>query len=120
MTAALVLGTLPALAAEVEPETCATPRFSDVGWTDISATTAVAGLVLKNLGYTPKVDVLSVAVTYEALQRGDIDIFLGNWMPLQEPTQKPLVEAGKIDVVHRNLEGALISFRSCSRRMMLG
>lgn len=93
-----------------EPAACASPRFSDVGWTDISATTAVAGLVLRNLGYAPKVDVLSVAVTYEALPKGDVDIFLGNWMPLQEPTQKPLVEAGRIDVVRANLEGALIGF----------
>jgi glycine betaine/proline transport system substrate-binding protein len=108
VVAALVAGGLPARAQEAE--SCATPRFSDVGWTDISATTAVAALVLEQLGYTPKIDILSVAVTYEALPRGDIDVFLGNWMPLQEPTQKPLVDAGKIDVVRANLEGALIGF----------
>ena len=103
LVAALAAGSLPARAEE--PEACATPRFSDVGWTDISATTAVAGLILKNLGYTPKIDILSVAVTYEALPRGDIDVFLGNWMPLQEPTQKPLVDAGKIDVPRRQPRG---------------
>jgi glycine betaine/proline transport system substrate-binding protein len=108
MVAALVAGGLPARAQE--PESCAAPRFSDVGWTDISATTAVAGLILEQLGYMPKVDILSVAVTYEALPRGDIDIFLGNWMPLQVPTQKPLVDAGKIEVVRANLEGAIIGF----------
>jgi len=108
LVAALAAGSLPVRAEE--PEACATPRFSDVGWTDISATTAVAGLILKNLGYTPKVDILSVAVTYEALPRGDIDIFLGNWMPLQVPTQKPLVDAGKIEVPRVNLEGAIIGF----------
>lgn len=106
--AVLAAGQLPAQAAEAEPETCATPRFSDVGWTDISATTAVAGLVLKSLGYAPKVDILSVAVTFEALPRGDVDVFLGNWMPLQDPTQRPLVEGGKIDVVRTNLTGAII------------
>jgi glycine betaine/proline transport system substrate-binding protein len=106
LVATLVAGGAPLWAAE--PESCASPRFSDVGWTDISATTAVAGLILKNLGYTPDVNILSVAVTYEALPRGDVDIFLGNWMPLQEPTQKPLVEAGKIDVPRTNLEGAII------------
>jgi glycine betaine/proline transport system substrate-binding protein len=107
LAAALAAG-VPAGAAE--PESCASPRFSDVGWTDISATTAVAGLVLENLGYTPKVDILSVAVTYEALPRGDIDVFLGNWMPLQVPIQQPLVEAGEIEVPRANLEGALIGF----------
>lgn len=108
--AALAAGQLPAAAAETEAAACATPSFSDVGWTDISATTAVASLILEKLGYQPKIDILSVAVTYEALPRGDVDIFLGNWMPLQEPTQKPLVEGGKIDVVQTNLEGAIIGF----------
>ena len=39
----------PAFAAE--PESCATVRFSDVGWTDITATTAATTTVLKALGY---------------------------------------------------------------------
>jgi glycine betaine/proline transport system substrate-binding protein len=108
MVAALVAGSLPATAQESEG--CEAPRFSDVGWTDISATTAVAGIVLEGLGYEPKVDILSVAVTYEALPRGDIDIFLGNWMPLQVPIQKPLVDAGEIEVVGTNLDGAIIGF----------
>ena len=52
---------LPTVAQESEG--CEAPRFSDVGWTDISATTAMAGIILENLGYEPKVDTLSVAVT---------------------------------------------------------
>jgi glycine betaine/proline transport system substrate-binding protein len=108
VVAALVSSTLPAVAQEGEG--CKAPRFSDVGWTDISATTAMAGIILENLGYEPKIDILSVAVTYEALPRGDIDIFLGNWMPLQVPIQKPLVDADKIEVVRTNLEGAIIGF----------
>ena len=72
LMAALVVGNAPARAEE--GAACATPRFSDVGWTDISATTALAGLVLENLGYKPKVDILSVAVTFEALPRGDVDV----------------------------------------------
>lgn len=106
--AALVSSTLPTV-AQVN-EGCEAPTFSDVGWTDISATTAVATLILENLGYDPKADILSVAITYEALPRGDVDIFLGNWMPLQEPIQKPLVDAGKMEVVGTNLEGALLAF----------
>ncbi|MBK4216411.1 choline ABC transporter substrate-binding protein [Paracoccus caeni] len=90
--------------------TCQSPSFSDVGWTDISATTATASLVLQGLGYTPEVSVLSVAVTFESLKQGDTDIFLGNWMPLQEPVATPLIESGEIEVAGVNLEGALIGF----------
>ncbi|MFC3631319.1 choline ABC transporter substrate-binding protein [Paracoccus angustae] len=93
-----------------EPDQCRNPSFSDVGWTDITATTSAASLVLEALGYDPEVQVLSVAVTFESLKQGDTDIFLGNWMPLQEPIQKPLVDAGEIEVVRPNLEGALIGF----------
>lgn len=93
-----------------EPAACQSPRFSDVGWTDITATTTTSALVLEALGYKPEVQILSVAVTYESLKKGDTDVFLGNWMPLQEPIQKPLVDAGQIEVVRANLEGARIGF----------
>ncbi|MDR6952979.1 glycine betaine/proline transport system substrate-binding protein [Ancylobacter sp. 3268] len=93
-----------------DPAACAKPRFSDVGWTDITATTEIARQVLEGLGYKPEVSVLSVAITFKALENGDRDIFLGNWMPLQEPTQGPLVKAGKVEIVADNLKEARIGF----------
>ena len=81
-----------------DPASCAKPRFSDVGWTDITATTQTASQILKSLGYKPDISVLSVAITFKSLENGDIDVFLGNWMPLQEPSQAPLVKSGKIEV----------------------
>jgi glycine betaine/proline transport system substrate-binding protein len=98
----------PAFAGD--PASCAKPRFSDVGWTDISATTAIANQLLQNLGYKPNVVILSVAVTFKSLENSDVDVFLGNWMPLQEPTQVPLVKAGKIEVAGTNLKDARIGF----------
>lgn len=103
------LAVLPRAEA-AEPAACQAPSFSDVGWTDITATTATSALVLEALGYKPEVQILSVAVTFESLKKGDTDVFLGNWMPLQDPIQKPLVDAGDIEVVRPNLEGALIGF----------
>ncbi len=94
----------PALAAE--PDTCATVSFSDVGWSDITATTAVATTILDALGYETKVDLLAVPVTYESLARGDIDVFLGNWMPTMEAYIAPYREAGTVETVRANLEGA--------------
>ena len=93
-----------------DPASCAKPRFSDVGWTDITATTEIANQMLKGLGYKPEVSVLSVAITFKSLENGDIDVFLGNWMPLQEPSQAPLVKAGKIEVAATNLNDARIGF----------
>ncbi|MFK8252764.1 choline ABC transporter substrate-binding protein [Ancylobacter terrae] len=101
---------LSSAAMAAEPAACAKPRFSDVGWTDITATTAIASQLLTSLGYKPDVVVLSVAVTFKSLENGDRDIFLGNWMPLQEPSQAPLVKAGKVEVAATNLSGARIGF----------
>jgi glycine betaine/proline transport system substrate-binding protein len=107
LLAATALATLiaaPTLAQE--PDSCAQIRFSDVGWTDITATTAAAGTVLRALGYETTVSVLSVPVTYTSLARGDIDIFLGNWMPTMEGDIAPYREAGTVDTVRVNLTGA--------------
>ena len=100
--AALMGGT----AAAAEPESCRTVRFSDVGWTDITATTGLASVVLQGLGYQTRADILSVPVTYQSLANGDIDVFLGNWMPTMEADVAPFREAGTVEVVRANLEGA--------------
>ena len=89
-----------------EPEQCHTVRFSDVGWTDITATTAATTLVLEALGYKTDVKVLSVPVTYASLANKDIDIFLGNWMPTMEGDIAKYREAGTVDTIRTNLEGA--------------
>jgi len=102
---AATLGFLnPALAND--PEACQSVRFSDVGWTDITATTALATVVLEGLGYQPDTQVLSVPVTYTSLKNKDIDVFLGNWMPTMEADLAPYREDGSVDVLGVNLEGA--------------
>ncbi|MEX2409273.1 MAG: glycine betaine ABC transporter substrate-binding protein, partial [Rhodovibrionaceae bacterium] len=103
-TAAGVLIGSSALAAD--PDSCKTVRFSDVGWTDITATTAATSVVLEGLGYSPTTDLLSVPVTYASLKNGDIDVFLGNWMPTMEADLAPYRDDGTVDVVGVNLEGA--------------
>ncbi|MEM1075411.1 MAG: choline ABC transporter substrate-binding protein [Pseudomonadota bacterium] len=85
---------------------CNTVTFSDVGWTDITATTAATTAVLDALGYETDIKILSVPVTYTSLADGNIDVFLGNWMPTMEGDIAPYREAGTVDTVRANLEGA--------------
>ncbi len=85
---------------------CETVRFADVGWTDITATTALTSVVLESIGYKTKTQVLSVPVTYKSMANKDIDVFLGNWMPTMEADIKPYLEAGTVETIHKNLEGA--------------
>lgn len=95
--------TLPMMA---QANQCDTVRFSDVGWTDITATTAVASVVLESIGYKTQTQVLSVPVTYKSLENKDIDVFLGNWMPTMEADIKPYRERGTVETLVTNLEGA--------------
>ena len=102
--AALYASILTASAAE--PQSCMQVRMANPGWTDIDATNAMAGVVLKALGYQQNVSNLSVPITYQGLKRGQIDAFLGNWMPAQGPLVKPFVDEKSIDVLHPNLSNA--------------
>lgn len=110
-SAALGLGALglvlagPALASE-EPAECETIRFAEVGWTDITATTALTREVLEALGYQTSVDTVSVPIAYSGMQHGDFDVFLGNWMPTMASISDPYVERGDVDRLSANLENA--------------
>jgi glycine betaine/proline transport system substrate-binding protein len=84
---------------------CEEISFSDVGWTDITTTTAATKLVLEALGYDVDVKVLSVPVTFASLASSDVDVFLGNWMPSQTAAISPYLESGEIETVAANLEG---------------
>ncbi len=94
------------LAGSAFAEGCDKVIFSDVGWTDITATTAATSLVLEALGYDTEIKVLSVPVTYAGLAGGDIDVFLGNWMPTMEADIAAYRDAGTVETVRTNLEGA--------------
>ncbi len=101
---ATFLSTSAAFAAD--PASCKTVRLSDVGWTDIQATTGVASVLLTALGYEPQVIQLSVPVTYASLKNKDLDVFLGNWMPSMTNDIKPYTEDGSVETVSENLTGA--------------
>ena len=96
----------PLMAQAAEPESCRTVRFADVGWTDITVTTAVTSKVLQTLGYKTKTNLISVPVTYKSLENKDIDVFLGNRMPTMEADIKAYRDNGSVETVRANLEGA--------------
>src|SRR5882757_6271495 len=95
----LALGVSLALVAgaaqAADPASCKKVRFSDVGWTDITATTALTSAVL-----------LSVPVTYVSMKNKNIDVFLGNWMPSMAADAKPYFDDKSVESTRANLEGA--------------
>lgn len=112
--ALLAAASAPALAD------CEEIVFSDVGWTDITATTATTRTVLEALGYEVDVKVLSVPVTYASLAEGDVEVFLGNWMPTMEADIAPYREAGTVETVRANLTGAKYTLATNAEGAALG
>ncbi|MFI0471196.1 choline ABC transporter substrate-binding protein [Halomonas sp. HMF6819] len=100
------LAVMTALPAAAMADECSTVRFAEVGWTDITATTAMASEVLEALGYEPRVDTVSVPIAYAGLRNDDFDVFLGNWMPSMASISDPYVEDGDVVRLTENLEGA--------------
>lgn len=109
-----------AIAATQAAADCDTITFSDVGWTDITATTAVATTLLEALGHETETLVLSVPVTYSSMAEGDVDVFLGNWMPTMEADIAPYREAGTVDTVRTNLTGAKYTLATNAAGAALG
>ncbi|MGP9567545.1 choline ABC transporter substrate-binding protein [Halomonas sp. AOP5-B2-8] len=101
--ALLLAAGLPAVAYADE---CSSVRFAEVGWTDITATTALASEVLEGLGYAPSTDTVSVPIAYAGMRNNDFDVFLGNWMPSMASISDPYIERGEVERLVANLEGA--------------
>jgi len=108
----------PAFATD--SEACSTMRFSDVGWTDITATTATTTVIAKALGYSTDVKVLSVPVTYQSLKNKDVDIFLGNWMPTMEADIRPFLDDKSVETLGANLEGAKYTLATNAKGAEMG
>ncbi|HEV7435457.1 MAG TPA: choline ABC transporter substrate-binding protein [Pseudorhizobium sp.] len=120
LAGAISLVAFAELAVAAEPESCATVRLSDVGWTDITATTATASVILKALGYKTDVKVLSVPVTYSSLKNKDIDVFLGNWMPTMEGDIAPYRQDKSVESYGPNLTGAKYTLATNAKGAELG
>ncbi len=95
---------LPAVAAD-NPN-CKAVHIGDLGWTDIALTNASAEVILTALGYETSQTLLGLDVTFLSLKTGDLDVFQGNWRPVQDDQYKSYFEDGSVEVIGVNLKGA--------------
>lgn len=102
---ALVMAPVAAPAA-AQAQSCDTVHMANVGWTDNMAQNGLATVILTALDYKVQDDMLSLPIIFEGLAGNDLDIFLDKWLPSMEGMFAPYREAGTIDVIRTNLEGA--------------
>ena len=89
---------------------CDIVRMAEPGWTDLALTTGITSVVLEGLGYETKSGVLGIPVIYESMVNGDLDAFMGYWDPAMDTYYQTYRDAGTVETVHQNLEGAKFTF----------
>ncbi|WP_110656783.1 ABC transporter substrate-binding protein [Salinicola halimionae] len=101
MSAGVMLaGTSSAMAADKQI------NFGVPSWPGITVKTEIAHQLLAPLGYQSKAQDIGLQVIYQGLNTGDVDVFLGAWLPAQNPMLEPLEDDGSITRLATNVTGA--------------
>ncbi|WP_110667323.1 ABC transporter substrate-binding protein [Salinicola halophilus] len=80
--------------------------FGVPAWPGITVKTEIASQLLEPLGYTTQSREIGLQVIYQGLTTGDVDVFLGAWLPAQNPMLEPLEADGSIQRLATNVTGA--------------
>ncbi|WP_313739634.1 choline ABC transporter substrate-binding protein [Pseudomonas sp.] len=90
-----------------EPAVCKDVRLGVVNWTDVIATSAMAQVLLDDLGYRTKQTSASQQIIFAGIRDQRLDLFLGYWNPIMTKTITPFVDAGQVKVLDKpNLDDA--------------
>ena len=104
---AALSGITPDASGAGEPAECRTVRFADVGWSDITATTSLATVLLQGLGYKPSTTIASIPIALAGLKKKSLDVFLGYWNPSMNTMIEPFLKEKSLEVLPTpNLSGA--------------
>src|SRR6056297_3296995 len=77
--------------------------FGYVQWPGVTVKTEVAKKVIDYLGYETSMTSGSQAIVFKGMDTGDLDVFLGNWMPTMKMHFDKYEEKGTIKNVRVNL-----------------
>lgn len=100
---ALATTALFASAAQADDQTL---DFGVPAWPGITVKTSIAEQLLNPLGYETSTQEIGLQVIYQGIESGDIDAFLGAWLPAQREMFDPRKESGVLIDVANNVDGA--------------
>ncbi len=80
--------------------------FGVPAWPGITVKTAIAEQLLNPLGYETSTQEIGLQVVYQGIESGDIDAFLGAWLPAQRDMFNPRKSSGVLINVANNVDGA--------------
>ena len=90
-------------AGNVQAQSDDTIDFGYVQWPGVTVKTHVAKRVLEYLGYQTSMTSGSQAIVFKGMDTGDLDVFLGNWMPTMKIHFDKYSEKGTVKNVRVNL-----------------
>ena len=91
------LTTLPIASLQAaDAESCEIVRMGLVSWTDVTATSSVAKVLLEDMGYRVKQTTATQQLIMAGIRDKRLDIYLGYWQPLMTPVVQPYIDAGEI------------------------
>ena len=105
LASGIALATTALLATTVQADD-QTLDFGVPSWPGITVKTAIAEQLLNPLGYETSVQEIGLQVIYQGIESGDIDVFLGAWLPAQREMFNPRKESGVLIDVANNVDGA--------------
>ncbi|WP_447926483.1 ABC transporter substrate-binding protein [Vreelandella sp. EE27] len=80
--------------------------FGVPAWPGITVKTEIAEQLLNALGYDTRAQQIGLQVIYQGIESGDIDAFLGVWLPAQREMFEPRKASGVLVDVANNVDGA--------------
>ncbi|WP_447955964.1 ABC transporter substrate-binding protein [Vreelandella sp. EE7] len=80
--------------------------FGVPAWPGITVKTEIAEQLLNTLGYDTRAQQIGLQVIYQGIESGDIDAFLGVWLPAQREMFEPRKASGVLVDVANNVDGA--------------
>ena len=84
----------------------ATLDFGVPAWPGITVITEIAEQLLNPLGYDTQTHEIGLQVIYQGMESGDVDAFLGAWLPAQKEMFEPRKASGVLVDVANNVDGA--------------
>ncbi|WP_423822912.1 ABC transporter substrate-binding protein [Salinisphaera sp. SPP-AMP-43] len=85
-----------------------TIHFGTPPWPGLKVKTQVAETLLQALGYQTQAKKLGVPFIYRDLASGNLDAYLGGWMPTEKKMVDPLLADHKVTNLGSNLSGGVI------------
>lgn len=85
-----------------------TIRFGVPPWPGVTVKSEVVTQIMEAMGYETEQEEVGPPIIYKSMSMGDMDVFLGAWIPHQNDMLNPLVSSGAVETANLNLSDCAV------------